>query len=883
MNLIEIASAFADTVKPTAVLPESAQSEWWKPGFVGGIIGALIAVLGAFLLNWYNRRKDRLKDEKERKKVLATDESRYLDWIIREHRFLAIAGLRTRAPVDVELERVYVSLSVDPRSLEKMGIEPKEAQFPESREEQKVLTIADALAFTDDGAPGVVILGGPGTGKTTLLKYLALTYAKGLHGERLERPRPLLPLFVTLREITETNRNQGLADYLAGVCEGVGCKVSPGFFDKKLRDGDCIILLDGLDEVADETQRSQVAKWIRTQCNVWGNNPFIVTCRVAGFQEEYLPKRFVRLDIRDFDEKDIAQFARNWCVTVETMLSGDSDETRRKGEQAGEKLIRAIQSNDRVKELAVNPLMLSIIALVHRYRATLPDRRVELYAECVEVLLGHWDKAKEMKVSISPGKALQVLQPLALWMHEQRQGAEGEQLAHRDEIKPVIAPHLVSIGLGEVGEFLDSIRDRSGLLVERGLDVFGFQHQTFQEYLSAREIAEREKVEMLISHFGDAHWREVTLLCAGMGDASELVNGILSLPSETVTEHWRFLLQIREEALAIDEKTREALVARPLDILKQATDPTLAVRAALYLRREKPDVETLMRAFDEVKDESELAKGHLALLLGETGDAKAVETLKPHLTDEDRHVRVLSALALELLGFDEGKILEDILMVKVASGEFTMGGKQVWEEDTPHRIISTDAFLMDRFPLTNAQYQRFIDDGGYEKRGYWSKEGWKWKEEYDVSEPRFRNNPEFSVLSAPVVGISWYEAEAYAKWAGKRLPTEQEWERAARGDRDAREYPWGEDFEKDRCNSEMVIGKTPVGSYPGGISPHGCYDMAGNVWEWTESLYEKGERYRVVRGGSWSNPHDLARCAVRLRFHPDDWYGDVGVRFSRTP
>ena len=156
-----------------------------------------------------------------------------------------------------------------------------------------------------------------------------------------------------------------------------------------------------------------------------------------------------------------------------------------------------------------------------------------------------------------------MLQPLALWMHEQKEGEEGERVAHRDEIKAVIAPHLARIGLkGEDAKgFLDSIRDRSGLLVERALDVFGFQHQTFQEYLTAREIAERGRTNLLVSHFGDAYWREVTLLCAGIRDASHLLRGILFLSDERLMEHRKLLIQILDETLFVDEKTREAVVA----------------------------------------------------------------------------------------------------------------------------------------------------------------------------------------------------------------------------------------------------------------------------------------------------------------------------------
>ena len=124
---------------------------------------------------------------------------------------------------------------------------------------------------------------------------------------------------------------------------------------------------------------------------------------------------------------------------------------------------------------------------------------------------------------------------------------------------------------------------------------------------------------LLVASFGDSYWREVTLLCAGIQDASDLLKGILSRPDELVTEHWRLILQVLEEALSVDEETRKAVFDRPLGILKGATDPTVAVRAALWLRHGMPDVETLIHAFEEAQ--AELSKGHFALLLGQTGDA----------------------------------------------------------------------------------------------------------------------------------------------------------------------------------------------------------------------------------------------------------------------
>ncbi len=587
--------------------------------------------------------------------------------------------------MEVELEHIYVSLSVDLRAIAHLAEHEETRRRPGSddfsylirQREQETLSMADALSAIDhDRIAGLVILGGPGTGKTTVLRYLALTYARGLQGERLDQSQPLLPLFIPLCAVT-SDHAPSLADYMTQLCERLGCLVDPGFFDAQLRAHRCLVLLDGLDEVANESQRRAVSGWIAQQSRAYGRNPFVVTCRPAGFREDFLPPGFLRLEVQDFGEEQVAAFAQNWCLAVETMLRGDTGEARNKAENDSTELIRAIRANERVRALAVNPFLLSIIALVHRYRARLPDRRVDLYAECVEVLLGHWDEAKAMQVPIPPGRALQVLQPLALWMHEHKSG-ERERLAHFGEIEPVIAPYLAGISMPEADAartFLNSIRDRSGLLVEYGTDVFGFQHQTFQEYLTAKEIESHQREPLLIEHMGEGYWREVTLLYAGLKDSTRLLRGVLDLPDTRVMQHWPFVQQIRNAAIFVAEDTREALASRPFEVLQRATDAVTAARAAIHVQA---------------------------------------------------------------------------------------------------------ATLVDEDQLT-------ID-----------------------------------------------------------------------------------------CT-------TSVGSYPDGVSPHGCYDMAGNVWEWTDSLYENELSYRVLRGGSWLfGDRAFARCSRRggyLARGPDDCFG---VRLSRT-
>jgi formylglycine-generating enzyme required for sulfatase activity len=192
-------------------------------------------------------------------------------------------------------------------------------------------------------------------------------------------------------------------------------------------------------------------------------------------------------------------------------------------------------------------------------------------------------------------------------------------------------------------------------------------------------------------------------------------------------------------------------------------------------------------------------------------------------------------------------------------------------------------YAMDVYPVTNRQFGRFIQAGGYTNEAYWSEEGLKWRNAENTTQPRYWDDEKWNGPEHPVVGVSFYEAEAYARWAGQRLPTEIEWERVARGT-DGRIYPWGNDFDQERCNTrESGIGKTTrVTRYPNGRSPEGCYDMAGNVWEWCDDWYDKDETYKVLRGGAWNVDRTDARCTDRLRDLPNARNDYIGFRCVRT-
>jgi formylglycine-generating enzyme required for sulfatase activity len=211
-------------------------------------------------------------------------------------------------------------------------------------------------------------------------------------------------------------------------------------------------------------------------------------------------------------------------------------------------------------------------------------------------------------------------------------------------------------------------------------------------------------------------------------------------------------------------------------------------------------------------------------------------------------------------------------MVLVPKGPFLYG------EDRHRETIDYD-YWIGMYPVTNEEFSAFVSAHGYQNQAYWSQEGWKWRTENNIQSPEDWNDAKRNKSDHPVVGVSYYEAEAYATWVGKRLPTEQEWEKAARGT-DGRMYPWGNEFDKNKCNSdEAGIGHTmPITQYPDGISPNGCYDMAGNVWEWCASWYDDEELVRVRRGGSWDDFPEFLRTSRRLGWLADNRWSELGFR-----
>jgi iron(II)-dependent oxidoreductase len=222
-------------------------------------------------------------------------------------------------------------------------------------------------------------------------------------------------------------------------------------------------------------------------------------------------------------------------------------------------------------------------------------------------------------------------------------------------------------------------------------------------------------------------------------------------------------------------------------------------------------------------------------------------------------------------------------------------GDAGWAEDwfdgeLPQHAVYVDGYWIDQLEVSNEQYTRFIEAGGYDRREFWTDPGWEWRERVGRMQPQYWDDPKWTAPDLPVVGVVWFEALAYCRWAGARLLTDAEWEKAAGWDPVAEikhTYPWGDQWNPERANTREsgVHGLAPVDAYcPEDASPVGACNMAGNVWEWCSSSYRpypydpsdgredsEAPETRVLRGGSWVNAKEEARTTYRLPPFPGDF------------
>ncbi|MEP0858325.1 NACHT domain-containing NTPase [Trichocoleus sp. DQ-U1] len=395
--------------------------------------------------------------------------------------------------------------------------------------------------------PKLMILGKPGAGKTTFLKYLAIQCNKS------EFQADRVPIFVTLKDFAEAVNKPSLLEYINQQFAGCGVietKVIASLQDVIER-GRALILLDGLDEVREEDNK-RVLKEIRDLSDQFRDNHFVMTCRIAA--REYTFQKFTEVEVADFDSEQIATFAINWF--------------KNKAVKA-ETFIERLEENERINELAASPLLLTLLCLAFEESGDFPANRSELYKEGLDALLKKWDAKRgiqrdQVYKKLSIQRKEDLLSKIALTTFEEGDFFFKQKVAEQyitDYIRNLPDANADPEALQLDSEVvLRSIEYQHGLLVERAKGIYSFSHLTFHEYFTAREIVFgiqplEERLQNLVSQITEKRWREVFLLAVGMSPSADCllqlmkhqVDGIVAADEKLQ----QFLMWVRKKSLSV--------------------------------------------------------------------------------------------------------------------------------------------------------------------------------------------------------------------------------------------------------------------------------------------------------------------------------------------
>jgi tetratricopeptide (TPR) repeat protein len=328
----------------------------------------------------------------------------------------------------------------------------------------------------------------------------------------------------------------GLVEYLRrfyrqweGGAAGDGDAVAELLLSKMVT-GDCLLLLDGLDEVLDGEYRGRVVRAIDRLVSDYGSNKFVITSRIAGYQEAALGSRFREFTITPMGNEQIKNFLGRWCLAIEKGQRPEEEESLqvRDAERESAGIFHAIETKPGVKRFAANPLLLTILALIHRNGTQMPQRRVELYELATKTLIEDWQlgrvasyRVAAKQLTLVDEQVTELLAPLAFRMHDEKSSGVVTQAELEEWLVPLMEESQgveAEEALALVREFLRKVRETTGLFVERGPGVYGFMHLTFEEYYAARHIADNDVSDILAMirpYLYEARWNEPILLALG--------------------------------------------------------------------------------------------------------------------------------------------------------------------------------------------------------------------------------------------------------------------------------------------------------------------------------------------------------------------------------
>jgi len=736
----------------------------------------------------------------------------------------------------------------------------------------------------------LVLLGDPGGGKSTFLRYLAWALAQRGLDQLDDRTQllgwaddvRLLPVLLPLRRLAGQIIGEGASPAVVTSTlvremeREYGARDAADLLDRALVRGSALLLLDGLDEVPVEATPTSASRLstlhaVRAFVDLYPAAKLVITCRTRVLSDEL--RSCLGWDvalIAPFTLGQIRHFVDAWFATLRTRGSLDQAQS----DHYAQALTDSIVGSERLRRMAETPLLLTMMALVLVERGELPRDRPLLYEEVLRQLLGEWDVQKGgqslAEVLGAPnlrGDDLRpILDQLSFVAHAGAASEDGRGRLLARDLRLTLTEYLEKVwvpGAWEAaGRCLVYFSERSGLLLpEDDGGSYAFAHLTLQEHGAGRHLLlQPTAVRAVLERRADDRWREPISL--GLG----VVQRLYPMLADRID-------RIFAELIDPDEG------GRPKDRVRWYRD--LIMAAELGKERDW----NLLRALISVdRLQRELRRGLVALLgdnaqplptaervragflLGELGDPRVPVTV------DDWRREVRRALNGDTSGY----------FCRVAAGTYWIGSADdepdAKDTEKPRHAVTFDApFYIARYPVTNTQWAAWVAQGGRPA---------SYADDSDLNRP-----------NQPVVGLRWKWCNNFCAWlraqanADIRLPTEAEWEAAARGG-DTRRYPWGDDWRDEHAASEEnqeSHGWTlsvPIGGFPTGAAPCGALDIVGNVREWTSSVWQSypeakeifiGKDMCVIRGGSYRDNRTDVRCGARGGYRLD--LGGINVGF----
>ncbi len=770
----------------------------------------------------------------------------------------------------------------------------------------------------------LTLLGKPGSGKSTFGASILLALAQAWQGHHDQLATlgetwthgALLPIRVVLRRFAEQlpagdkpARAGDLWDFIARDLHASGYGLSTEtmkYVQRIARNHGALVLLDGLDECGDKARRERVLGAVNELVQNAGTKcRFILTARPYAWPGGAEPDRGVHM-LADLNDDQIKQFIRAWYAALVKRKWLNPGE----GERKRDDLLQARHRTD-LLPLCRNPLLLTLMATLHTNRGRLPDDRADLYNESVDLLMLRWnrqigaDKALLDELALPSLKLYdlrEVLEEVAFKIHAENVDQQGTADIGEDRLVRAFRP-LLNDSRDKAAVVVDYIEKRAGLLIGQGEKdgerQFAFPHRTFQEFLAACHLAAQDDFPaecVRLARPAPGHWQVALPLAARVAKAERGASAADELIGSTSIADF-----MRKQKPDANDWTCALLAGIQLleiglsALNKSGRTRSIAARVADWIAASLP-------VHPDDGGPAALQRAYAGDVLSTLGDPR-FDRERFFLPDD------------EMLGFVHIPADTDFRI-----GTRKADAKRVSEiigDDVPNRELNdtltpTPEFYIACYPVTVAQFEAFVEAA-----------------RFDVGDADALRGPG----NRPVRCVSWHNALAYCDWLHEKLamssalkdslvatlvrdhgwrvslPSELEWEKAARGGLSDAVFSWGDTQDPNRANySDTGINETSaVGCFP--ANGFGLFDLIGNVWEWTRSLWTtdwgkpdfsylyldadlarenlnaKRDVPRVLRGGSWNNNRFGSRCACRRRLRPDgrDYYLGFRVVLRAPP